>query len=92
MTVTKKNIASKISIKTNLSKDSSKVFFDKFVNILINESIENGSVKLSNFGVFEYKQTKNRIGRNPKSKKEYIIKPINKLTFRASSHLKNSLN
>jgi len=92
MTITKINIASKISTKTNLSQDSSVVFFDKFVNILINESIQNGSVKLSNFGVFEYKQTKSRIGRNPKSKKEYIIESRNKLTFRASSHLKDFLN
>ena len=37
MTITKINIASKISTKTNLSQDSSVVFFDKFVNILINE-------------------------------------------------------
>ena len=79
MTITKIDIANKVSIKTNLPKGGSKTFLDKFINILIKKSIEVGSVKLNNFGVFEYKQTKKRIGRNPKSKKEYIIKPLNKL-------------
>lgn len=92
MKIIKKDIANQISLKTNLSKGSSKIFLDTFINILIKKSIEIDSVKLSNFGVFEYKQTRKRIGRNPKSKKEYIIASKRKLTFRAASLPKNSLN
>ena len=46
-----------------------------------NYFFKKSNVKLSNFGTFSYKLTPERIGRNPKTKKEFIIKEQKNLVF-----------
>ena len=46
-------------------------------------------VKIHNFGTFKIKNKKKRIGRNPKTKEEVMIKPRNVISFTMS---KNSLS
>ena len=47
---------------------------------------------MSNFGSFIYKKTPKRIGRNPKTLEEFVIKPRQKLTFKPSEEVKQNLN
>ena len=49
-------------------------------------------MNISNFGTFIYKKTPSRIGRNPKTLKEFKIKPRQKLTFRPSHEVKQNIN
>ena len=49
-------------------------------------------VKISNFGTFYEHTSPKRIGRNPKTKEEFIIKKRKKLAFKSSSFVKKSLN
>ena len=55
-------------------------------------SSKKSNVKLSNFGTFSYKLTPERIGRNPKTKKEFIIKEQNKFSFSPSNKIKKLIN
>ena len=82
-----KNITSKISIKNSLSKD----IVDSFIEIIKSES-NSSDVKISNFGTFMNKVTPERIGRNPKTGKEYIISERVKLNFIVSNKVKEQLN
>ena len=44
--------------------------------------LEGESVKLSGFGTFEIRKRKDRMGRNPKTGEEMLIKSHNALVFR----------
>ena len=47
------------------------------------------NVKIMSFGNFEIHDRAARIGRNPKTKQEYLIKPRKVLVFKAAQAFKN---
>ena len=92
MALTKSDIAQNIAKNTGISNQDSKALLDNFIE-QIKFSLKNKiSVKISNFGTFEVKKTPSRIGRNPKTKEEYIISARNRITLNASKRIKDFLN
>ena len=91
MTITKKILASKISSSLNLNKKESSQFVNKLIEV-IKKNIKNKEVKINNFGTFKKKLTKKRIGRNPKTLKEYSIEPTKKVSFKPSFSIKKNIN
>ena len=91
MSFTKRDIAKNISSDTGFSIVISKRFLDDFIELVIKES-KNKTVKISKFGSFKMKSTPKRIGRNPKTKKEYIISKREKLNFVASNLIRHDIN
>lgn len=56
----------------------------------IKETIcEEGRLEIRDFGVFQTKLRKSRIGRNPRNRKEYPIPPRNVVTFKLGKELKD---
>ena len=49
-------------------------------------------VKISNFGTFHIRFKKSRVGRNPKTKEEKIIKERNVVLFKPSKEFKKFIN
>ena len=49
-------------------------------------------VKISKFGTFSIRSKKSRIGRNPKTKEEKIIKERNVVLFKPSKEFKEYIN
>ena len=91
MTTTKKNITKKLSENLSLDLIESTKLLDLFLqSIKINS--KNKILKLSNFGSFTYKETSERIGRNPKTKESYIIPKRKKLIYKPSSKIKGIIN
>ncbi len=90
MSLGKKDIVNNISSEAFLNKSESKSFLETFLNILKSNSSK--TIKISNFGTFYLHQSPRRLGRNPKTKKEYIIPKRNKLVFKASTSTKNIIN
>tara|TARA_Y100000748_G_scaffold212883_1_gene178533 strand:- start:254 stop:526 length:273 start_codon:yes stop_codon:yes gene_type:complete len=86
----KKDIVNNISSEAFLLKSTAKDLLDTFINIIKSNSSKN--IKISNFGTFSMKTTPERVGRNPKTKKEYTISKRKKLVFKASTFVKNNLN
>jgi integration host factor subunit alpha len=84
----KKDIVGNIYSKTHLSLKDSKNILDSFISFLV----KNKNIKLSNFGSFILVNTPQRIGRNPKTREEYLIKAREKLSFKASKKIKSFLN
>jgi len=89
--VTKANISKNISNELNISEKESKKIFEKFIELIVSESVKK-NIKLNGFGVFRIHHTPKRIGRNPKTKESYIIKPMKKLIFKSSQKIKEILN
>ena len=91
MNITKKDLSKKISSELNLNNNDSKFFLEEFLNILKKE-IKIKTIKISKFGTFKTFVTPKRLGRNPKTKKNYIIESRNRLSFTPSNAIKRELN
>lgn len=91
MNLNKNKITKQIVKDTSISYKNSLDILDFFLGIVIEQS-KKKSVKLSGFGTFCIKKTPKRIGRNPKSKKSYIIPQLHKLNFKPSNTTKIKIN
>lgn len=90
MSITKKKISKDISSKIDITERESLDILEAFILNIKNMSQK--KLMISNFGVFYVKTTKKRIGRNPKTKKEYDIFPSRKLSFTPSNYVKKFIN
>jgi len=90
--LTKKDIVNSIYMQIGYSKKVSETLLEEFFNILLNSLIHKKTVKISKFGTFFLKEKKQRIGRNPKTKKEAVITARNVISFKASKELKKFIN
>ena len=89
--LTKNDLANKLSASTGYSK----IFSDKLVNDLVEiivQNIRSGKFHLKNIGSFKLIFKKERIGRNPKTKEEFIISPRKQISFTLSKKIINNLN
>ena len=91
MSVTKKNIIQNIKRESSMSTEDSVTFLESLLS-LIKKQAKKDKIKLSGFGVFRFKKTPKRIGRNPKTKDSYIISGLNKLNFKPSNLIKEKIN
>ena len=56
------------------------------------DNIKRDSLYLKNFGVFKILNKKERVGRNPKTKKEYIISARKTIKFKVSKKMELQIN
>ncbi len=90
MAVSKKELAKFIHKKLGLSQKDSLFFTSTFFKYLINN--HNYNINIQRFGSFTYKETPQRIGRNPKTREEFIIKKRKKVIFQPSEEIKKRIN
>ena len=63
--MTKKEIVKQISDKIGLTQLKTKEIVQQTFNAIVETLLEDGRIELRNFGVFEVKLRKARVGRNP---------------------------
>jgi nucleoid DNA-binding protein len=88
----KESLSKKISLKTGLPKSLSLKFVDSLFKTITSILIKNGNFKYKNFGVLKINYKEKRIGRNPKTLKQYIISARKTVTFKSSDKLKKKMN
>jgi nucleoid DNA-binding protein len=91
MKINKSYISNKIASDASIIKSDGKLILDFFLSIII-DNLKYKKIKLSGFGSFENKKTKERLGRNPKTKESYVIKSYNKTYFKASKIVREVIN
>ena len=91
MTINKQKISKSTSKNLSIALDESTIILESFLS-LIKSNSKKKIVKLSGFGSFNYKKTPQRVGRNPKTEETYIIPILNKLKFKPSSKIKETIN
>ena len=82
-----KNLSANTGFSNNLSK--------KLINDLLDTVIQNiclGNLNLKNIGSFKIIKKSQRIGRNPKTKEEFIITARNSISFIPSKKLLEIIN
>ena len=89
---TRKNLIRKIYQDVGFSKNFSSKIIDNFFESLISALIISNKIKISSFGTFKVINTKERTGRNPKTKIEARILPRKVVKFKPSSFVKKEIN
>ena len=90
LSIAKKDLAANISNKLRLSNKDSLSIVMGFINFCVKNKDKN--INIHNFGSFLPKHSPKRIGRNPKTKEEFIIKKRTKFSFKPSDKIKKVLN
>ena len=90
--LTKKEIINSIYMQLGFSKKILDSILEDLLDIIVDQLIKNKKVKISNFGTFEIRHKKKRIGRNPITKEEKIISERNVVLFKPSKDFKNFIN
>ena len=86
----KEVIVKNVSSKTGFSLNFSKKLIENLIQIII-LNIKTGDFKLKNIGSFKLIKKKERIGRNPKTKEEFLISARNSISFTSSKKITEKL-
>ena len=89
--IKKEDIIKNISIKTGLSLNLSKKIAEDVINIFLH-NIKSGTLNLKNLGSFKILKKRKRLGRNPKTKEEFVISSRKTVSFTPSSKISDKLN
>tara|TARA_B110001452_G_C14974489_1_gene340600 strand:+ start:114 stop:413 length:300 start_codon:yes stop_codon:yes gene_type:complete len=89
--ITKLDISKKINSKIGFSSLYTKEITEDFIEIL-KKIIKNNGVNIKNFGSFKIIYKKDRVGRNPKTKKNYKIESRKVLSFIISKKISSKIN
>tara|TARA_B100000242_G_C42975124_1_gene452586 strand:- start:512 stop:814 length:303 start_codon:yes stop_codon:yes gene_type:complete len=90
--ISRDDIANSINREFGFSRKECLDIVNDIIDIIIEGLELNKSVKIHNFGTFKLKRKTSRIGRNPKTKEEFIISDRNVITFKASKNVLNFIN
>ena len=80
-----------LSKKTGFSNSFSKKLISDFLNAVSN-NIKTNKCIIKNIGTFKLIEKKERMGRNPKTKEEFIIRKRKTVSFIASEKIIDFLN
>ncbi len=87
----KEEIYVHLSEKTGLSLNYTKKVIDDLIDCMKECLIENDLI-LKNIGSFKIINKNERIGRNPMTKEEFLIKKRRTISFKSSKSLRDKLN
>ena len=90
--VTKALVVNHLNENIGLTKRECQIFLESFLDVIFFELKNHSDVKIVNFGIFKIKSKKSRIGRNPKTKEEFMISERNVVKFKPSDFLINLIN
>ena len=90
--ITRDDIADYIHQYFGLSKKDCAEIVNDMIDEFIQNLILDKKIKIHNFGTFILKEKKERVGRNPKTKEEYMISSRNVVKFTLSKKVLKTLN
>ncbi len=88
----KSELVHKLADKTDLSQRDAKMVVEIIFEEIKNTLINGGRVELRNFGIFYPRARKARMGRNPKTGAQVLVKEKNVPLFKAGKSVLNALN
>ena len=85
--ITREYLATQLSNEFGIAYTIAYKKIDLILNLWSN-SLINSDLKISSLGSFKINQKNSRLGRNPKTKEEHIIKSRKVISFKKSKNLK----
>ena len=86
----KKDIVKNISSKALISSESASLVLEAFLGFI--KQNKRHKIKISKFGTYYLHNSPARIGRNPKTMEEFVIKSRKKVSFSPSKLLRKKIN
>jgi nucleoid DNA-binding protein len=86
----KADIVKRIAESLKLKDKDALAIVDEIIVAMKKVVAEQNRLEIRDFGVFQTKVRKQRLGRNPKDKKEYPIPPRRVVTFKMGKEMKLS--
>jgi len=83
------DIVKRVAEQLNLKDKDALRIVDAILEAMKDVICEHGRLEVRDFGVFQVKERKERIGRNPRNKEEYPIPPRKVVTFKLGKELKD---
>ena len=77
--------------ETGFSNSFARKLIDDLIDI-ITDNIKDGHLNLKNIGSFKIKHKKERLGRNPKTKEEFLISSRKTISFTPSKKIYKKIN
>ena len=90
--LTKKDIVKSIYMRIGFPKKVIEEIINDLIDLIIVGIKKDKKLKISNFGTFTLRQKKRRIGRNPKTKEESVVKERKVVLFKPSKDFKKFVN
>ena len=90
--LTKKEIINSVFMQIGFSKKMSESILEDILSDIVKNLKKYKVVKISNFGTFHIRFKKSRVGRNPRTKEEKVIKERNVVLFKPSKDFKKFIN
>ena len=90
--ITRDNIADFMNEEFGLTKKDCNNLVNDIIEEIVSGLNQNQIVKIHNFGTFKLKRKNARIGRNPKTKEDVMIKERNVISFSPSKYILKKLN
>ena len=91
-TLTRADLCDAVHEALGLSRNECATLVERTLGLIV-ESLERGeTVKLSGFGVFQVREKRARMGRNPKTGEPAAIHPRRVISFRASQIMKGRVH
>lgn len=91
-TLTRADLCEAVHDEVGLSRQECSSMVERTLDLIV-ESLERGeTVKLSGFGVFQVREKRARMGRNPKTGEPAAIHPRRVISFRASQIMKSRVH
>lgn len=91
-TLTRADLCDAVHDEVGLSRQECSGLVERTLELVV-ESLEHGeTVKLSGFGVFQVREKRARMGRNPKTGEPAAILPRRVISFRASQIMKSKVH
>lgn len=86
----KAEIVKRVAEHLKMRDKEALVIIDSVIDAIKKVVAEQGRLEIRDFGVFQTKTRKERVGRNPKDKKEYPIPSRRVVTFKMGRELKDN--
>ena len=83
------DIVKRVGDQLTLKDKEALAVVDTIIDSIKDTIHDHGRIEIRNFGVFQVKTRKPRIGRNPRNKKEYPIHARKVVTFKIGKELKD---
>ncbi|EBA6160059.1 HU family DNA-binding protein [Salmonella enterica] len=90
--MTKYELIGTLAERNHLTRDKADAFLNDLAELMIDEILTNGVVKIHGIGQLKLVQRAERVGRNPKTREEIVIPASNVLKFSTTKVLKDRLN
>jgi nucleoid DNA-binding protein len=92
MALTKKEIGTRVAMKTGITHKKAVAIIDQLLSEIKNSLARGEKIEIRGFGVFKIRNSKAKIARNLKTNSEILIAPTRRVKFVPGKRMKEQIN